>query len=443
MKNFLAPVLPALALLTLGGCASSSYLTTTENDGMYYSSSDKVVAAAPAAVAGDPDGNSADVVNPDYTGSTASAPAEYYDDDYYYASRLRRFHSPYRGPSLGYYDFMYTDPFYYGGAGYGYPAYGYSPYGPVGYYDPFYRPYYGYGGLTINIGIGFGRPFGVPYGYGYGYNPYGYCYSPYGYSPYGYGYGNGYYNGYATGYYGGLAGGSDNRYRTYTGRRSRASYNPGVVPTNGSARAGRSRVPQGGFTTPDNSGLTNRAATTPRGRGRVQEMGGLSTERTPETTAGNRERVSSGRVAPQPSAVVQPEQTTNRRWRVLDNSSGGNGTTATPTRVPDNSRNERGDYGRRRVGENPGATPTQPEQPRLAERPQRQRLFERTPVPAAEPAREVSRPTRSYSAPTRSEPSRSYSAPARSAEPSRSYSPPSRSSSGSSGNSGGGRGRVR
>ena len=47
MKNLLPASLPALALLALGGCATSGALTsTTENDGVYYSSSDHTTAAA-------------------------------------------------------------------------------------------------------------------------------------------------------------------------------------------------------------------------------------------------------------------------------------------------------------------------------------------------------------------------------------------------------------
>jgi hypothetical protein len=109
-----------------------------------------------------------------------------YDDDYdyYYTSRLRRFHSPHHG--WNYYDPFYTDlyyynydPFYWGVSiysGFGY-SFGYRPYY---YYHPhYYNPYYGYGGY-----------YGYDY-YGYGGYPY---YGSYwsGYSHGGY-YGGGYY----------------------------------------------------------------------------------------------------------------------------------------------------------------------------------------------------------------------------------------------------------
>ncbi len=81
------------------------------------------------------------------------------------------------------------------GGGYGLSmGYGYGM-------DPFfcnswYSPWYGYGYNN------FYNPWGAYYGYGYGYHPYGYFpygYYPYGYYPYGYG---GYHNGYDYGYYG-------------------------------------------------------------------------------------------------------------------------------------------------------------------------------------------------------------------------------------------------
>lgn len=95
MKSILNTVLPAMALLTLGGCASTSALTSTESDGVYYSSKDRTTYDAPArstaAVQNDAadDTQSGDAeANPDYTSSSKSSAStqgsssEYYDDDY-------------------------------------------------------------------------------------------------------------------------------------------------------------------------------------------------------------------------------------------------------------------------------------------------------------------------------------------------------------------------
>ena len=69
--------------------------------------------------------------------------------DFYYSSRIRRFHRPYY--SYGYYDNYYTNSYWYSGNPYHYGNsiyYSYawnSPYyyGGYGYYDPFYD-YYSY-----------------------------------------------------------------------------------------------------------------------------------------------------------------------------------------------------------------------------------------------------------------------------------------------------------
>ncbi|MBT9392986.1 hypothetical protein KLP40_07415 [Hymenobacter sp. NST-14] len=448
MKKLLPSLLPGLALLTLGGCASTSYLTTTENDGMYYSASDKVVATLPAAPALAPDDQSVgagDVANPDYTGSTASSgsPAEYYDDDYYYASRLRRFHSPYRGSSLGYYDFAYTDPFWYGGAAYAYPMYP-----GFGFADPFYSPFYGYGGVNVFINVG--RPWFRPYGLGFGYSPFDYYYNrPWGGWGGGYGYG---YNGYYGGGWNGFTG-VDNyrpgRSATYGGRRDRAGDGSGLTTAGGAASNGRRRVQEGGFTSPPVNGVTSSGATQPGSRRRVQEPAMVNgsvptTGQSPDaTTLGRRGRQVADQASQDVPTTTPGTPEGGRRWRVLDNTTGG--TVATPGTQPDNTTPT--DYGRRRRADwNPGSgttTPGTPDQPRVADQPRRQRLVESTPAPASEPARTYSQPRRSQPARTYSEPSRSYSQPSRS-ESSGSYSSPSRSSGSSSGgSSGGGGGRRR
>lgn len=234
MKNLLTATLPAMALLALGGCATSGALTTsTENDGVYYSSSDHTTAvAAPVYGGNGSSGNiparalddtvpaaTTDDANPDYQGGTSQGYAtgtDYYSNSYndglstYTPSG---FNQPYTGPGVSSYNYnpgwavapsFYGSPWGYGAGlalGYGYSPYamgGYGyPYGGLGYggfYDPFYSPFYspwgyGYGsGLSIGFGYGFGGfgGFGYPYG-GYGGYPYGY----------GYGRGYGYYDGYA------------------------------------------------------------------------------------------------------------------------------------------------------------------------------------------------------------------------------------------------------
>jgi hypothetical protein len=233
MKNLLTATLPGLALLALGGCATSGALTTsTENDGVYYSSSDHTTAiAAPIYGGNGSSGNiparalddtvpaaTTDDANPDYQGGTSQGYAtgtDYYSNSYNdglstYTPNGSGFNQPYTGPGVSSYNYspgwsvapsFYGSPFGYGAGvalGYGYSPYsmggfGYPYYG--GLYDPFYSPY-GYGsGLSIGFGYGFGG-FGYPYG-GFGY-PYGYGYGGYGYGGYPYGYGRG--DGYGVGY---------------------------------------------------------------------------------------------------------------------------------------------------------------------------------------------------------------------------------------------------
>ncbi|WP_426489943.1 hypothetical protein [Hymenobacter sp. 102] len=467
MKKILAPVLPALALLTLGGCASTSYLSTTEDDGMYYSSKDRVTvpaqvassgsSAAPATAEQETTAAPGDVANPDYAGTAgraATTSEEYYDDDYYYASRLRRFHSPYRGIGMGYYDFAYTDPFWYGG-----PALGYSPwgYGYNSFYDPFYSPW-GYGGVNISIGFGrpwgWGRPWGG-YGYGYGYRPFDYGWG----GPWG-GYNYGYLNGYYTGLYGGGGYYGGNGWSNYYDRPGRrVTYGPrrdravegqrlgSAAPDGVVSGRSRGRVQEGGFTTPtpDPSGVVAQP-NAGGGRRRVQELTETTTVPSTQPTApAGRMRV----VGDQPirneelSTATDPTVPTggSRRWRVVDNPGNVEVTSpngGSPQPVP-------AEYGRRRRADwnTGGSTQPQPEQPRLADQPRRQRLYDQSSQP--------SQPTRTYSEPSRtySEPARTYSQPSRSySEPSRSYSEPSRGSSNyggsNAGGSGGGgrRGRV-
>jgi hypothetical protein len=400
MKNFLPALLPALALLTLGGCAGSSALTSTETDGVYYTSKDKTTFTASAAPASSSEqGYEADTdeaANPDYNGSASSSArsgsSEYYDEDYGYSNRIRRFHQPYRGMGLGYYDLAYVDPFYSP-----YAFGGFSPYGS--FYDPFYSPYgfgnpYAFGGGSfINIGLGFGNPWARPWRYGYGG-----------------GYGMGFYDGFYNGYYSGLGGlgygygglGASRYYgnvysRNYSEnrrnvnvapRRDRSSqaYNLDQ-PANGNNPVMSTRSRGGNVV--DASGTPMPATTAGRGRGRILNSPAANS---PQPTA---EPSQPGVVS---DATSQPQP---RRWRTVDPA------TSAPTYTP-------------------SAAPQTQQETRQARR-----------VMRSEPSQQISRPQRSESY---EQPTRTYSQPSRS----ESYSSPSMSSpSNSGGSSGGSRGRIR
>ncbi|QKG58466.1 hypothetical protein GKZ68_18615 [Hymenobacter sp. BRD128] len=203
MKNLLTATLPALALLALGGCATTGALTnSTENDGVYYSSSDHTTTTVPRAAAYGSSGTiparalddtvpaataaTTEDANPDYQGGTTQGTyatgTDYYSNSYNnglstYNPNPSGFGQPYTGPGVSAYNYspgwsvspsFYGSPFGYGAGlalSYGYSpfAYGYgSPFGygyPYGgFYDPFFSPFgYGYGsGLSIGFGYGFG-----------------------------------------------------------------------------------------------------------------------------------------------------------------------------------------------------------------------------------------------------------------------------------------------
>jgi len=197
MKTTLQIVFVLAFALSLVSC-SSSLKTTAEYDDVYYQPSDQPVVAeatpvavqrstAPAEKMDDYEKYIASLEDKpfksseytdeslQYTGDTvyyAEDPQyidttnyeeqpvyitnNYYNtDDYYYASRIRRFYDPFY--SFGYYDPWYCDPYWYSpgwsfsygfgypywhyGFSYGYP-YWYNPYYYYGYYD-WYYPYYG------------------------------------------------------------------------------------------------------------------------------------------------------------------------------------------------------------------------------------------------------------------------------------------------------------
>jgi len=303
MKNKLTTLLPAVALLALSSCASTSGLTSTESDGVYYSSKDRTTQTATASTATDGQyvarnqGIDEDT-NPEYSSNNSNSAtgsnSEYYDDSY--ASRLSRFNgSSYSG--LSYYSPVYTDPYFSGGYSAFSPYYGLGA-GYGGFYDPFYSsmysPFgYGLGGSYMSLSLGFGNSWGYRpyYGLGYGgiydsfYNPY------YGGGLYGYGLGYGYGGGYGSygGYYGNsyYGGGRDyNSSKRYAPRvdRSREAISASQ-PTSG-GRGGRI-VNSGGFAAPASNGvvapsntsvvgnaITNPASATGRGRGRITDDSG-------------------------------------------------------------------------------------------------------------------------------------------------------------------------
>lgn len=464
MKKILSTLLPALSLLTLGGCASTAGLSTTESDGVYYSSSDRTTQSAQAVAAATP-ATRDELTNPDYTDQGSSAgntgeSAEYYDDEYAYSSRIRRFHQPYyRSFGYGYNDFIYADPFWYGGPAYSAwgPAYGF------GGYDPFWGGGYGYGyGSVVNINIGFGSPWGWgrPWGWnrwggGYGRGYYDGFYSGMyggGYGGYGGGYGGGYYGG-NNGYYSGGGRVSNQRYGPRSSRSAEAVTSGrtgnGTVSGGGtSTGGGRGRVTEGGLVAPGGntsgnvvgsapaSGLGRRnvrvtdaatggnTSTTPGVRGtRNPDLGtdGAAGQSAPDRNTGITRSP-----AMQDAATEQPTTRSyeGRRWRVAQD--GANGT-AQPQPSTDYSQSRRSNRSIFNQSQPQGSGEQATEQP----------------VRRASPQRTYEAPQRSAQ---RSEaPTRSYEAPSRASEPSRSYSPPSGGGSnggGNSGGGGGGRGRV-
>ncbi|MBO0360888.1 hypothetical protein J0X19_23210 [Hymenobacter sp. BT186] len=465
MKNSLSHLLPALALLTLGGCAGTSALSTTENDGVYYSSKDRTVQNATASAAGTTPAeelqSDGDISNPDYAAegqrsSTVTESTEYYDDDYAYSSRIRRFHQPYyRGFGYGYNDFVYADPYWYGG----------SPYYGSAFYDPFWGPGYGYGGSFVNINIGFGSPWGWGYnpwrygrGFGYGglYDGYGYGYG--GYGGYGYGGFGGYNNYYINNYYGGgnygggVIGTAPNvRYGPRTSRSAEAGTAGRTSPGTGNAIGSRSRAtggvadPTGGRAASD--GLVGNGSVQPNGRGRTRTTeAGTAAGVAPAVMTND--QIQTGRVTRSRDNNATVGQNTDKMIDQINSGSSVN--------QPGNVYESRG---RRRMAEVTGGTGTDAAAPQYSQ-PRRSRFSELNTNPsqssgqsqdAAQPTRRqrvYQAPQQSYETPQRTyqAPQRTYEAPTRSYEaPSRSYEAPSRSSApaGGGGDGGGGRGRGR
>jgi hypothetical protein len=215
-----------------------------------------------------------------------------YNDDYYYATQIRRFYRP--SMPFGYFNSFYWDPYWWDWSC-NYPSWylGYnSGYGMYGGYGMGWNNY-GYGGFN-NYGYGGYGGYGWNnYGYGgYGCNNYGY--SAYGWNSYGYGgYGCGWSNyGFGNGYYGSNYGyGFGNSSYTY-GPRSSGNSNVNIgnpirnrTSTLGNVRyselnAGGVRaintLPRGNTTSQNNNGTRNINRATQNQLGDVRSNDGKS-----------------------------------------------------------------------------------------------------------------------------------------------------------------------
>jgi len=219
-----------------------------------------------------------------------------YDNDYYYATRFRRFSDPFWG--RGYWS-AFNNPYWYD------PMW----YDPFWGYNPWYHP-----GITIAIGTGWGAPYWNSYwGYNtwYGYSGFNSCYGypawagGWGGSPWmGYnsafynGYWNGYYAGLNNGYYGGGWGGNG-----WNGGWRATSYGPRQsLTTIGSPRGVRNAFNGGQRTSTISAGTQSAPFTNPRTGGR-REVGN------PQPGAGRSATVASpDAVRTAPGSVIRPER---------------------------------------------------------------------------------------------------------------------------------------
>ncbi|WP_157433356.1 hypothetical protein [Adhaeribacter aquaticus] len=434
-------ILPLLAALTVG-CSVPTSMQSSEYDDVYYTSKDKtiiqdsyVVAASQAAQnsAQAPTSgasSNADVQNPEYSARSGNATnnnnsQDYYnpnfsENDYYYASQLSRFHTPYIGRS--YFDYGFTSNYWYNprflGSTFYDPFYGYGGYG---LYDPFmYSGYPGWGWghprYSTNIAIMIGRPYGFGWGglgYGMGYgmgfgNPYG-------------GY-NRYYNNFANSGYGY---GDNNARRVQYGPRTDRSSVPGGGAVNAGSR------PRGDIGAPNNGGMANPSGNTVRNGRRAtgaETVGEQNQVIMNDSNLGRVEDINRG----------------DRRARRIDNAAG---LENTPAQLPNNGNMERGRRGRSyEIPSTPSGQPdnninTSPAQ--LEQQPNREfrtRRMEQQPTyqpqQRQERTREIYRSEPTYQAPART---RSYEMP--SSQPTYNggnYNGGSRSNGGFGGGGGGG-----
>ena len=132
-----------LIILTffLGSCITINTTSTGFKDEIYYSAQDYVANENEETVIQNESSSS------DLDTEIDSESDEYQFDDYYdygYASRIRRFHSPFVG--FGYYNNYYTNSYWYNYNPYDYGVsiyYGYNFWSPA-YYDPFYHHPFGF-----------------------------------------------------------------------------------------------------------------------------------------------------------------------------------------------------------------------------------------------------------------------------------------------------------
>ncbi|PSR54689.1 hypothetical protein AHMF7605_14815 [Adhaeribacter arboris] len=394
-------LVPLVALLLAGCSGPTAIQSSTETDDLYYASTDKTVfASKPAAtapennVSTEANANTDEVANPEYSGTARNNSSnngdsysdyDYYSEDYTYASRIRRFNAPYRG--MSYYDFAYTDPYWYGSSFYAYNPF----YDPFSYSPGFYRPGF-YTGLSLNLG--WGSPFYSPFYGGYSgfYNPYG------GFNS---GYRNGFYNGFYNGYY--ANSGNYDRYPNFRSRNYGPRTERSVVPTDRNNNGGRIAPNTGG----------NRVADNPGGRpARIVNGGGIVAPNT-----GNPGRVST------PDAVTPGRSVRGVRTPVVSPTDGSNYTNSNPgqparvTTSPNNTdlgyrpstRPVRRYEGNITTNEGAPARPSFPTESQRQNRPQRviesqPRTFETTPRYEAPRRYENPSPQRndSWSQPSRS-----------------------------------------
>lgn len=198
----------------------------------------------------------------------------YYDNyDYYYSSRINRFHRSYS--AFDYYAPVFTDTYWYnyqpyswgvsiyGGGGFGagfansYPVYNYGyAYNPGGYdpyygysyyggYDPFYYSNW-YSASVVNIRIGYSWP-----GYYWGYNGHDHHYSHHNYD-YRHGH-NSYNNYYNNNYYSSRSSSNSSYRRTSPGHSTEVN-----IPNSSGNSAGR-RNPGGGISSNANYGNSGKS----------------------------------------------------------------------------------------------------------------------------------------------------------------------------------------
>lgn len=168
----------------------------------------------------------------DEDGNTYITNNYYGDDDYdyFYASRINRFHRPIHG--FGYYDPFYTNMYWYNYDPFFYGTSIYAGWGMGGFYNPWHRPW-GWNSWGGGFGMGW-NSWGGGFGMGWGYQPF--CHGGWGMGMGGWGmdgYGMGYNQGYWNGYYDGMAMGGgyyntfDQNSGIYYGHRGGSAGNAG------------------------------------------------------------------------------------------------------------------------------------------------------------------------------------------------------------------------